>query len=241
MTFGTDEIAKLVDYITFNKLQATYFKLYDHDKPFGGGNIGAYWWQKEFHDAGVDELERGLFAGNRVGKTQTACAEVAIHMTGLYPPWWEGIRFKKPVSVWTGCESNELSKDIVQFGLLGPEGEHGTGWLPKSTLGKVTYRQSGVKEVVDTIKVHHVSGGLSTVTLKTYHAGKGEPSRRQWQGTSRDLIWLDEEPPPELYTEALTRILDSNGRLMLTFTPLQGATSVVNHFINGADITEDDD
>jgi phage terminase large subunit-like protein len=200
-------------------------------------DVGVQWlWDFE-----VAHTHNYICAGVVHHNTQTACAEVAIHMTGLYPPWWEGIRFKKPVSVWTGCESNELSKDIVQFGLLGPEGEHGTGWLPKSTLGKVTYRQSGVKEVVDTIKVHHVSGGLSTVTLKTYHAGKGEPSRRQWQGTSRDLIWLDEEPPPELYTEALTRILDSNGRLMLTFTPLQGATSVVNHFINGADITEDDD
>jgi len=239
MKFGTDELNDLVEYLTYNKLLATYHNLYDHKLPFGGSNIGAYWWQKEFHDAGLTELERGLFAGNRVGKTQTACAEVAIQMTGLYPDWWEGRKWDRPIKVWTGCESNELSKDIVQFGLLGEEGEHGTGWIPRSHLGRVTYRQSGVKDVVDTIRVKHVSGGDSTVTLKTYHAGKGEPARRQWQGTSRDLIWLDEEPPPELYTEALTRILDSKGRLMLTFTPLQGATNVVNHFMNDAEIVED--
>lgn len=88
-----------------------------------------------------------------------------------------------------------------------------------------------MKDVVDTLYVKHVSGGISQITFKTYHAGKGEPARKQWQGAARDVIWLDEEPPEEVYSEALTRTLDTRGIVMQTFTPLMGQTWVVGHFM----------
>lgn len=213
------------------KLYSHYSKLYDHSKPFSSENQGVYDWQIEFHNAGRDHAERALIAANRVGKTASAGGEVAMHMTGWYPDWWEGRRFDKPVTVWTGCESNELSRDVVQAALLGPEGNHGTGWIPVDCLGEKKYRQAGVKDVLDTLYVKHVSGKLSSVTFKTYHAGKGEPARRQWQGAARDVIWLDEEPPQEIYSEARTRTLDTNGLVMQTFTPLMGQTWIVSHFV----------
>lgn len=150
---------------------------------------------------------------------------MAIHATGLYPEWWEGRRFDGPVSVWTGSESNEASRDIVQKALLGdPEG---TGWLPKENIVKAKSRQAGVPDVIDTIKVKHKSGGISTITLKTYEQG-----RKKWQGTSKHVIWLDEESPMEIFTEALTRTLDVKGLILQTFTPLLGNTDVVQHFVN---------
>ena len=206
-----------------------YADPYDHSKPFGGNNVGAYNWQIEFHDAGIDHPERLLMAANRVGKTRTGAAEVAIHLTGLYPHWWKGRVFDGPTKWWCGSETNEASRDIVQTALLGPSGQWGTGWIPGDCLeGRPALRQAGISEVVDNIFVKHTSGGLSQATLKTYEQGV-----KVWQGVSVDGVWFDEEPKMEIYTEGLTRTLDRKGIVMMTRTPLSGPTEVVRHFMEG--------
>lgn len=192
-----------------------------------------YQWQKDFHAAGADNPERMLMAANRVGKTMSAGCEVSFHATGDYPDWWQGKKFTKPVLIWTGSPTNETSKDIVQAELLGGLGEKlGTGWIPRSRLvGQPTTRQAGVKNVVESFSVRHRSLGLSTVNLKTYEQGW-----QKWQGTAPHVVWLDEEPDDyKIYSEAQTRILTSNGILLVTFTPLLGATDLVDHFRSGGD------
>ncbi|KKL67084.1 hypothetical protein LCGC14_2138520 [marine sediment metagenome] len=116
------------------KLFNDYAKPYDHSKPYGPDNVGAYQWQIEFHNAGAKFAERCLMAANQVGKTLCGGAETAIHLTGEYPPWWQGRRFDSPVKWWTGAERTEDSKDLIQAELLGAQGEEGTGWIPKSRL-----------------------------------------------------------------------------------------------------------
>ena len=190
-----------------------------------------YDWQKQFHAAGVNNPERMLMAANRVGKTLSAGAEVAYHATGDYPEWWEGRRFNNPVLIWTGSPTNESSKDIVQKELLGGVGEDlGTGWIPKSRIvGKPSTRQAGVKDVIDSFKVRHSSGGLSSVTLKTYEQGW-----KKWQGTAPHVVWMDEEPDDYMiFSESQTRILTVQGIVMVTFTPLSGSTELVEHFQEG--------
>jgi phage terminase large subunit-like protein len=203
-----------------------YGQPFDIDKEFGPENIGAYPWQIEFHNAGRTHPERLLMAGNRCGKTQSAAAEVAIHLTGEYPPWWQGKVFTEPTRGWSGAERTEDSKDVIQESLLGPEGSHGTGWIPASRIIEVTRRQAGVSEVVDKIKVRHKTGGQSEITLKTY-----QQEAKGWRGAKLDFVWLDEEPKQDIYTEAQTRILDKRGILLMTFTPLLGPTETVRHFM----------
>ena len=36
-------------------------------------------------------------AANRVGKSYVGAMEMAIHLTGEYPKWWKGKRFKEPI------------------------------------------------------------------------------------------------------------------------------------------------
>lgn len=190
-----------------------------------------YPWQKEFHDAGKDHPERMLMAANRVGKTQCAACEVSFHMTGNYPEWWEGKRFAKPVLIWTGSPTNETSLEIVQTELLGGLGELlGTGWIPRGSLvGRPTTRQAGVKNVVDSFQVRHKSGGLSFCRLKTYEQGW-----QKWQGTAPHVVWDDEEPEDyKIYSESQTRVLTSDGIVLVTFTPLHGLTELVDHFREG--------
>ncbi len=190
-----------------------------------------YQWQKDFHAAGVDNPERMLMAANRVGKTVSAACEISFHLTGNYPAWWTGRKFDKPTLVWTGSPTNETSKDIVQTELLGGMGETlGTGWVPKDRIiGRPTTRQAGVKNVADTFQVRHRSGGVSNCVLKTYEQGW-----QKWQGTAPHVVWMDEEPDDyKIFSEAQTRVLTSNGIVMVTFTPLLGVTELVEHFMTG--------
>lgn len=195
-----------------------------------------YPWQVEFHEEGATNAHRALFAANRVGKTRSGAAEIAIHLTGRYPDWWKGFRFNKPIEWWSGSISNELQKDGMQKALLGSDlGENfGTGMLPKaSIIGKPTKRQCGISDVADTVKVRHASGGVSTLRHKTYEQGA-----RMWQSGAPDGISLDEQPDEHaanekmIFSEVVTRLVDTNGILLATLTPLLGETDLTRHFMN---------
>ncbi len=157
--------------------------------------------------------------------------ETAAHLTGEYLQWWPGRRFTKPVKWWAAGRTNETTRDIVQATLLGQvtrDGRKhfdGTGIVPGHALGPVTWKQ-GVSDLVDTIKVRHASGGWSTLGLKSYAQGRGS-----FEGTSQHGIWLDEEPPLDVYGECLIRTATMDGIIMLTFTPLAGMSEVVMGFL----------
>lgn len=183
----------------------------------------------EFFAAGKRYRERCALAANRVGKTMGMGGyETAAHLTGLYPDWWPGHRFEHPVRAWAAGKTNETTRDIVQAVLLGEvafkQGRKtvsGTGVVPGETVGPITWKQ-GVSDLVDTIKVRHASGGWSTLGLKSYQQGRGS-----FEGTAQEVIWFDEEPPMDVYGEALMRTATTNGLVYLTFTPLEGMSQVV--------------
>jgi phage terminase large subunit-like protein len=187
----------------------------------------------EFFAAGAKYRERCFLAANRVGKTLGAGGfETAAHLTGEYPHWWKGRRFEKPVKWWAVGRTNETTRDIVQATLLGSISKRdnrktfdGTGIVLGDKLGTVTWKQ-GVTDLADTIKVRHVTGGWSHLGFKSYQQGRGS-----FEGTSQHGIWMDEEPPQDVYGECLIRTATSNGIVMLTFTPLEGMSEVVMSFL----------
>lgn len=218
-------LAELEARIAKRKLITHYSKLIpDSTKPPGPGNYGVYPWQAEFHNH--TETERLLMAANRVGKTRSASAEIAIHATGLYPSWWQGRRVVGGGKYWCCAETTEDAKNILQEALLGPSGMHGTGWIPAERIVDITYRQAGIPEVVETITVRHVSNQLSRITQKTY-----QMEVRGFRGESLDGMWCDELVPMDIYTEGLTRLLDRKGFMIVTFTPTEGPGDVVRHFM----------
>ena len=212
------------------KLVLQYAQLIpDATKMPGPGNVGVYPWQRDFHNAGAKYKERLLMAANRVGKTRSAAAEVATHTTGIYPKWWRGHRFPAANKWWVAAETNEDLKNIIQPALIGPPGELGTGWIPKDRIVNVTWRQAGIPEVMETITVRHVTGQLSRITGKTY-----QMEARGFRGESLDGCWPDELVPMDIYTEMLTRLIDRQGRMLVTFTPTEGPGPVVRHFLDPA-------
>ena len=188
-----------------------------------------YPYQEAFHATGADARQRLLMAANRIGKSYCGAAEVAYHATGLYPKWWKGRRYDEPVVAWCGGVSNETTRDIVQHELLGPPDNQeafGSNAIPKSLIVN-TERKPGIPNAKSSALIKHVSGGLSTVVFKSYEMGSDK-----WQGKSVDVVWLDEEPPRDIYSQAVTRTLDRKGMVYMTFTPENGMTQTVASFIN---------
>jgi phage terminase large subunit-like protein len=185
--------------------------------------------QIEFHNAGAKYRERLFMAGNQLGKTISGSRETAIHLTGRYPDWWKGRRFDKAVRCWAGGVTSETTRDTVQKLLVGqPEQEenYGTGAIPGDCIVEYTSAR-GVPNALDSVTVKHVSGATSTLLFKSYERG-----REKWQGDTLDFVWMDEEPPADIYTEALTRTNATGGMAFITFTPLLGMSSVVKRFIS---------
>ena len=187
-----------------------------------------------FFAGGAVHRERLFMAANRVGKTEGVGGyETVLHLTGAYPPWWEGRRFDRPVSAWAAGKTNETTRDIVQAKLFGPvEGSGakkrfaGTGLVPGEAIGACAWR-GAFPDLADTVAIRHASGGFSTVGLKSYQQGRGA-----FEGTEQDVVWLDEEPPLEVYTECLVRTMTTGGLVMVTFTPLEGMSEVVTSFLD---------
>ena len=194
----------------------------------------------EFFTAGRTERERAFMAANRIGKTMSAGGfEMSCHLTGLYPDWWPGRKWNRPVRAWAAGDTGETVREIIQPVLFGDAGALGTGLIRASCLGRMTSKR-GVPDTVESARVEHVSGGLSTLLFKSYEQG-----RKAFQGTKMDLIWCDEEPSMSIYSECLLRTAATNpdgtdwGSIICTFTPLLGISEVVMHFLGtdwGSDV-----
>jgi phage terminase large subunit-like protein len=186
--------------------------------------------QAEFHAAGKKFRERLLMAGNQLGKTIAGGFEAAMHATGRYPDEWQGYTINRANVAWIGSPTALTLRDNPQRILLGREGAHGTGAIPKDAIKELVPARS-VAGLIDTIVVRHGGGGdtqagQSLIGLKSYEQG-----REKWQGETLDWLWVDEEPPEDIYTEGLTRTNVAQGPVYLTFTPLKGVSAVVKRFL----------
>jgi hypothetical protein len=108
--------------------------------------------QRSFHVAGATHRERLLMAGNQLGKTWAGGMEAAMHATGRYPDWWQGKRFDKPTNSWVAGITGETVRDTVQRTLVGREGAHGTGAIPKDAIAEMISAR-GIPGLLDTIRV----------------------------------------------------------------------------------------
>ena len=180
--------------------------------------------QRLFHGKGITHRERLFLAGNQLGKTLSAGAEAAMHLTGRYPYQWSGRVWQRGVTGWAASETGELTRDTVERMLLGRAGKRGAGMVPAECIVDLTASR-GTADAVATARIRHTSGGTSLLVFKSYDQG-----RERWQGETLDFCWFDEEPPSDIYDEGLTRTNATGGIVWLTCTPLQGMTEVIGRF-----------
>lgn len=118
------------------------------------------------------------------------------------------------------------------FGLAESEESWGTGMVPLTMIGEKTRRRGATGNTYDSVMVQHHDkdgkpDGWSRIGFKSYEMGE-----EKFYGRPVDWIWLDEQPPSNIYTQCITRTVATNGYVMMTFTPEDGMTPVVNQFMN---------
>lgn len=154
---------------------------------------------------------RWVFGGNRSGKTECGAAECVYMARGNHP----FRKNKESVSGWVVSLSQQVQRDVAQKKILfylRPD------WIEEIVMlsGRRDSPESGV---IDFIRVKSLAGGISTIGFKSCDQG-----REKFQGSSLDFVWFDEEPPKDIYDECRMRVVDRQGDLFGTMTPLKGIT-----------------
>ncbi len=167
--------------------------------------------QLEFHKS--TKRNRWVFGGNRTGKTECGAVETIWLALGIHP-----FKTNKPnINCWVVSLSNRVQKEVAQAKIL--------KYLPKSKItdivmseGKKSNPENGV---IECLIIKNSFNTESKIWFKSCEEG-----REKFQGASLDFVWFDEEPPEEIYQECKMRILDKNGEIFGTMTPLKGLTFI---------------
>lgn len=176
-------------------------------------NTGKIKHQKQlaFHEC--SKKNRWVFGGNRTGKTECGAVEVVYMARGCHPYR----KITTATSGWVVSLSTQVQRDVAQSKVLkyiNPD------WIVDVVMlsGR---KDSYTNGIIDYIIIKNVFGTTSKIGFKSCDQG-----REKFQGTSLDYVWFDEEPPYDIYQECRMRVLDTNGDIFATMTPLKGMTFV---------------
>jgi len=156
--------------------------------------------QRNFHAS--EAKIRALLGGNRSGKTVAGASEGVFYALGQHP-------FKEVPKPPT--QGRIIGSDFVNSveKILRPEFAR---WMPLSAIKGGSWEHGYDKEArVLTLENDSTVEFLSTDQELDKHAG-----------ASRSWIWFDEEFPYDYFVENKMRLLDQNGDMWMTLTPLEG-------------------
>jgi phage terminase large subunit-like protein len=85
-------------------------------------------------------------------------------------------------------------------------------WLPPSFLQNGSWEDSYDRE--------HKLLTLANKSILEFRSY--DQDLEKFAGTSRHIVWHDEEPPKHIYNENMARLVDTNGESMITMTPVEG-------------------
>ncbi len=167
--------------------------------------------QMEFHMC--QKRNRWVFGGNRSGKTECGAVEIVWLARGIHP-----FRKNKPnIDAWVVSLSAQVQRDVAQAKVLS---YLNPAWIEDVSMlsGR---KDNALGGVIDYILIKNVFGGVSKIGFKSCDQG-----REKFQGTSLDYVWFDEEPPYDIYKECRMRVMDKQGEIFGTMTPLKGLSWV---------------
>lgn len=145
-----------------------------------------------------------FIGGNRSGKTVGGGTEAVWWMTGKHP--YRAVPKPPTYGRIVSVDFKEGVEKIVK-----PEIAR---WLPPSEILGGSWDSGYDKE----LRTLYLANG-SFVEFMSY-----EQDIEKFAGTSRHWIWFDEEPPEDIYTECLMRLIDTGGSFWITMTPVEGMT-----------------
>ncbi len=176
-------------------------------------NVGEKKHEKQLAFHRCSKRNRWVFGGNRSGKTECGAAECVYMARGTHPYRQN----RSNVCGWVVSVSAQVQRDVAQKKIL--------HYLRKDWIEDVVMlsgrRDAPEDGIIDFIRVKNVFGGSSVIGFKSCDQG-----REKFQGASLDFVWFDEEPPEDVYRECRMRVMDRQGDVFGTMTPLKGLTFV---------------
>lgn len=152
---------------------------------------------------------KAIFGGNRSGKTTAGVVEFLMHMTCQYPEWYpEYNRFPQGRIVKGRMVARDFGKGVGE--VLIPAIE---AWIDASVGG--AFIEKKLRNPIG-IPVKWIFKNGNVFDILTY-----EQNVEQFEGWSGDIAWFDEPPPRDKYIATRRGLVDTNGRCMLTLTPLK--------------------
>jgi len=152
--------------------------------------------QEELHCSEAQEVM--LLASNRIGKSEGGTREYLWRARGNHPYK----RTRRHRVIWVGCPTYNFYEETTR-----PKFDE---WCPPDWIDDYSEQ----KKIA---YVRHEDGGICRIHFKTYDQG-----RKKWQGAGVDHLWLDEEPPEDIFREGYARIISTRGSIHLTFTAVEG-------------------
>jgi phage terminase large subunit-like protein len=166
--------------------------------------------QKIFHESTAKT--RLYIGGNRSGKTVGGVVEDIYYLKGEHP-------------------NKRVPEAPVRGRVVTTDYAHGIGqilipkfkqWIPPSLLKRGSWERSYNSDA----KELTLANG-STLDMLTYEQDLGAHA-----GTSRHFVHFDEEPPKHIYDENMLRLVDTDGDIWLTLTPVEGMTWIFDGIYN---------
>lgn len=176
--------------------------------------------QYKFHTS--EKHTRLYIGGNRSGKTVGGAVETAYWLMKKHPyrrlPLPEGPVRGRGVAV-----DFNYGTDMIMLPEI-------TRWLPPSFLKNGSFEDSYDKE-------HRVLtlANKSFIEFRSY-----DQDLEKFAGTSRHFTWFDEEPPKHIYNECMARLVDTDGFVWLTMTPVEGMSWVFDDIYSPGDAGHED-
>lgn len=157
--------------------------------------------QKEFFQSAQKHKIRLYIGGNRSGKTTIGAVDIVAATIDKHPFWKLSTPDRDRV-IW--CVSTDYStarRTTIQkiFEMV-----------PRSMIDR-WYKQEYILRLTNGAEIQFKSSELG---------------REHFQGAAIDAVWLDEEPPADVWRECMARTIDRSGKVLLTMTPLKGMTWV---------------
>jgi phage terminase large subunit-like protein len=156
--------------------------------------------------------------GNRGGKSEFAAK--CVNRVLLHEAYQAG---GKPARAWCFHTSNQMSVEYQQplgFKFLPPELRHKI----KTDVGYISYNQ---KYGFSDNKFVLPNG--AECSYRNY-----EQDMMTIEGGEANIVWGDENMPPDWVETLLLRLATREGKLIVTYTPVRGYAGVVKMFLDGA-------
>ena len=192
--------------------------------------IEAFYWvpiQEQFlrSDAKIKMLRTGT---QSVGKTTAALTDLLWEAMGIHPFLPELNELKgDDFKAWVLCKTFTQSI-VIQEKLweLVPE------WAKKE--GTTFSKKSGFRHHNPTVQIlHKPTGTWSTIQFKT-----GVQDAAVLASATLDTVLCDEPPTEAQYSEALSRISDKKGRMLLALTPAHADTTYLEQLVKEGKIVD---